>query len=339
MARGKSSIVHQCKAAINAIDRIGQSKRDARAKGESGIHSLKQKKETLSGAQNYVKWVRSEYGVKDIHQLKEQHYRAYLNHLKEKGRSVGHRQNVETAIRHLQKGMALRSEKYDRPSVHFCPSKRVVQEDRSTPRDRSYTQQEYQQIQNSVSNNVKHAVMLSRELGLRVREACYVRVEHFYKERGEWSMKIENGTGITKAGRFREVPVPERFNKELERMLERSEPHERLVFIHPDTVRRAVNEACRKTGIKQNGRGMHGFRHAYARERVDQLMQQKGIAASGKQMLERIMENRDQGRAADYGVFDHNHQLYQEVTAVVNQVHSEIGHGSNRWDLAAIYMR
>jgi integrase len=338
VARGKSSIVHQVKTAINELDRIGQSKREARKEGKHGIHSLKQKKETLSACQNYAKWVRNEYGVKNLYELKEEHYKAYMGVLESGGRSVGHRQNVETALRHLQKGMDLRSEKFGKEKHVFVPSKRVTDwREKKAPTNRSYTQDEYRKILERLSPNCRDAVMLCREMGLRVQESVRVEVRHFDLEKGR--LFIEKGAGITKGGRFREVPIPQHFRSELERMMRGKAGHEHLVPVERDTVRRAVNKACKEVGVVQAGRGVHGFRHAYSRERLDRLFKERGIQEQASKMIERIMSNRDQGRLANYGILSTKDKtLFEEVKQVIDQVHGEIGHGKDRWDLTAIYM-
>lgn len=344
MARGKSSIVHQVKVAIDEIDRIGKSKKTLRLQGKHGIHSLNQKKESLSAAQNFVKWVRKEFKINSLYKLKQEHYTAYLSYLERNGRSVGHRQNVETALRHLQKGMNLRSEKFGRENHIFVPEKRVTNwRERKAPTDRSYTREEYTKILKHLPSNSRDAVMLCRELGLRVRESVGIRVEHFHKNSdGSWKLCIKKGegAGITKGGRFREVPIPSYFNHHLERMIQGKEKHEHLVPVKRDTVRRAVNEACRKSGIIQRERGTHGFRHAYARDRIQQLFTERGIIAQAPRMVERIMENRDKGRAADYGILaSKDKELFSQIRDVMDQVHEEIGHGKGRWDLANVYMR
>ncbi|MFF0566015.1 site-specific integrase [Bacillus velezensis] len=341
MGRGKSSIVHDVKTAINELDRIGQSKRELRKEGKHGIHSLKQKKETLSASQNYVKWVRKEYGVKSIYELKKEHYEAYMGFLEREGRSVGHRRNVETALRHLQKGMDLRSEKFGKEKNVFVPSKRVTDwKEVKKPTNRSYSKEEYQKILKNLPVNSRDAVMLCRELGLRVREAVRVEVQHFQPTDSGWQLIIEDGKGITKGGRFRELVVPDHFKGQLERMINEKKGHERLVTVERDTVRRAVNEACRKARIIQNARGTHGFRHAYSRERVNLLFKERGIPETGPKMVERIMSNRDQGRLANYGIVsDRDKVLFEQVKQVIDKVHQEIGHGKDRWDLAAVYMR
>ena len=56
-------------------------------------------------------------------------------------------------------------------------------------------------------------------------------------------------------------------------------------------------------------------------------------------MVARIMENRDKGRFANYGIHEKDQVLFENVKEVMDMVHSEIGHGKGRWDLAEVYMR
>lgn len=81
-----------------------------------------------------------------------------------------------------------------------------------------------------------------------------------------------------------------------------------------DTVRKGVHIACKKAGIEQAGRGCHGFRHSYARDRFAQL-----ASAEQKNMMDRILDNRSIGRKADYGmVSEHDKELYESTRAVMN---------------------
>lgn len=337
--RGSKSIVREVKESLDAIDRIGQSKRDARKSGTSGIHSLKQKQNTMSDAQNFVKWCRSEHGVRSIADLNEGHYRAYVAHMSEKGLSRGHIQNVETSLRLLQRGFEKRSERFQgslREFKGFCPEKRLVSvKTGERVRNRSYSEREVKQIRENCSPEVQKAVDLMRGLGLRVREAVNVRAEHFKCVKGVWRLEIERGSGITKGGRHREIEVPKHFERTLERLLANRQESERLVRVSSGTVRDGINVACKKANIVQDGRGAHGFRHSYARERMDQL-----ATDEQKAMMKRILDNREVGRKADYGILSAKDKaLFAETKAVMDKIHEELGHGKNRWELAMRYLR
>lgn len=340
--RGRTSIVREVKESIDTIDKIGVSKRTARKDGNSGIHSKKQKENTMSDCQNFVKWARSEHGVKSIAELNEGHYKRYIAFLSKKGVSEGHRMNVETSLRILEKGFLKRSERFERVSKTFegfCPVKRIETRTRGLDvRNRAYTPEEMRSIRDNVSPEVAKAIDLMRELGLRVREATNIRVEHFIyqKETNSWKLEIKkgDGAGITKGGRKREITVPQQFEKRLEQLLKGKGEKERVVNVSYSTIRDGINVACKKAGINQAGRGAHGFRHAYARNRMNQLMtgEQKG-------MMQRIIDNCKVGRKADYSILSESDKLlYNATKEVMDQIHGELGHGKNRWELAMRYM-
>ena len=339
--RGRTSIVREVKESLDSIDKIGQSKRDAKKVGGSGIHSFKQKENTLSDCQNFVKWCRSVHGVKSISELNKGYYMKYIQYLNDKGISRGHQQNVETSLRLLEKGFKKRSERFDDSSGSFrfkgfCPEKRLVNiKTGENVKNRAYLKQEVQVIRENCSLEVRKAVDLMHEIGLRVKEAANVRVEHFNKQDSKWYLKIDDGAGITKGGRFRKLEIPMKFEKRMEQMITNKKPNECLVRVSTTTIRDGVNIACKKAGIIQNGRGTHGFRHAYARRRMAEL-----ASSDQMQMMERILTNRSVGRKADYGILSERDKVvFSETKSIMDKIHSELGHGKNRWELAMRYLR
>ena len=340
-SRVRASIVHDVKEALNAIDMIGESKYTARKNGIKGIHSLKQKKNSMSDSQNFVKWVRAEYGIKKLSYVSEEHYRGYLTYLENKGVSKGHLINVETSLRLLENGhkKVIQNEKNDFEG--FCTEKRIYRLERNEGlQNRSYTVNEINSIITYSSTEVAKAIELMSQLGLRVKEAVNIRVEHFIQKKdGCWQININDGNkaggaGITKAGRFREVEVPKEFTDTLECFLEGKKPVDRIVGVSYDTVRKGVNIACKKANIEQRGRGCHGFRHAYARKLFDTL-----ASDEQKRMMNRVLDNRSIGRKADYGMVSKNDkELFLSTKSIMDQVHGELGHGKSRWRLAMVYL-
>ncbi|MEH6944860.1 hypothetical protein [Bacillus sp. JJ722] len=120
MARTRrESIIFQAKASIQEINRIGTSKRKARENGELGIHSLKQYEHALSASMNFLKFIRSTFGIKRMEDLQEKHIIAYFDDMKARYLSEGHIRNVETGLRQLQKGYILRQERLGRTGDSF----------------------------------------------------------------------------------------------------------------------------------------------------------------------------------------------------------------------------
>lgn len=125
------------------------------------------------------------------------------------------------------------------------------------------------------------------------------------------------------------------FEAKLERLIANKQSNERLIRVAANTVREGVNGAFKKVGIVQDRRGGHGFRHAYARERMNQL-----ATAEQKQMMSRILDNREIGRKADYGILSEKDKvLYAETKSIMDKIHEELGHGKDRWELAMRYLR
>jgi len=96
--RAGSPLIREVERAINEINQIDVSKREARAKGEHGLHSYKTIKNTLSVFMNFARWVRDEHEVKRIGQLREEHYHAYLQYKEGEKVSKGHLIGIETGL-------------------------------------------------------------------------------------------------------------------------------------------------------------------------------------------------------------------------------------------------
>lgn len=62
-------------------------------------------------------------------------------------------------------------------------------------------------------------------------------------------------------------------------------------------------------------------------------------APQHRQMMARILANRDIGRKSDYRIHEKDKQLYEETKQIIDKVHGELGHGANRWELAMRYLK
>ena len=308
----------------------------------------------LQRGNEFAKFCKEQFKVKSIYHFKEEHYKAFLE--SKSHTSIGNQRDVETALRKLQNGMRAMSEKTGHKPTQFCGEKRMTDwRAQEKPRNRSYTNEQVESIRESVSPNVRNAVDLAREVGLRVREVTQCRIEHFVRNVDEHGNKVfhhlekdhlifkatrENAAGVTKGGRPRDTPVPERFQERLQQLLANAKhnPVQRLVPITDRHCQDTIRAVCDKHDFHREG--MHGFRHSYTRERLEIFYKEKGISETGPKMLERIMQNRDVWRKADYGINSkEDKQLFNQVKECLDRVQAEIGHGKGRWDLVERYCR
>ncbi|WP_054943774.1 tyrosine-type recombinase/integrase [Paenibacillus ihuae] len=194
---------------------------------------------------------------------------------------------------------------------------------------------------------VQQAIELSLNLGLRIKETCNIRVEHIVVNK-EGRMKVlipdrvdksvrsindvRSGAGTTKGGRFREISIPQSYEKQLSELLKEKSPKDRIITLKEGTLRSALKRACEKGGVQS--KGWHGFRHTYARRKLEELL---GLnRKEGLEIIKQMLKNQKQHRSIDQGVKDH--PLFEFTIKKINEVHSELGHGENRWGLMAVYL-
>ncbi|MBO7748992.1 site-specific integrase [Paenibacillus sp. MWE-103] len=334
---GRSSIKNQVETALKEINRIGSSKREAKQGGDtSNIHSIKYFRDALGTGIRFAEFCRVEYGIRSIYRLTEEHTKGYLNTLRDKGVSQGYLINVESHLCKLQVGMQKFSEKIGKPPVKFINQRHISPKQREIPKDRSYSQEEILKLEKAMSPAVRVAMQMSLQLGLRAKEAINIRVEHIIqRENGQLQVHIEQGRGITKGGRYRDIPVPIAYEKPLRQLIQGKEATQKILGgIKEGTLRSGLKRACDRSGVVSFG--WHGFRHTYARTRLSELLGDR--QAQGKIIIERMLENRANGRKVHTGISSSEKELFNVVKESINTVHHELGHGDNRWGLVAVYM-
>lgn len=302
---------------------IGKSKKKARRNGIKGIHSYKTKKEVLKISKQFANWARSERNIKNLHDITQDDYKAFLD--SKSDTTLDYRRSIETHLRLLQGGLNKRSERFEKEMVQFTTEKRLI-----APRnrlegvsDRSMSLIDINNIKANVSLNVRNSVELMHQMGFRVSGSVCIKVSDVNFDKGIVSV-------TEKGGKDRDVPIPRGFEENLAGMIKDKEPAERIVNITARAVQNEINKVSKKMGIKSTG--THAFRHTYARNRVNQLMTKKE-----KQLFQKCMSRYVENKDFDYGVYDQ--RLYNSMKIKMDQIHFELGHGKNRFDLAVRYMR
>lgn len=337
--RGGNRLVYQVEQAVKKINYIGISKKALRdQKAETGIHSTTQIKHVLSVGQNFGKWAK-EQGVNDLFQLKRSHYRDYISHMQTTGVTNGHLINLETNLRLLQKGMQKVSAEKGFQGREWIPKTRLIDTaSREKPIDRSYTVEEIKEVREKLSENAKVGADLQEAFGLRLREAAHTRVAHIIEKDGKLVWKasevkgaLNTATGVTKAGRGRETPCRPEYEARVRELIQGKETDQFVSKVKYNTLKSAYNRA----GLK----GSHSFRHTYAREMLKNELQQRGIETEGREVIQRMLENRAAGYRKDHTITKDERPLYREVVQVMDKVQEYLGHGEGRIDLAEVYLK
>jgi len=327
---------NQVECALKEINRIGYSKREAKINGDAGgIHSIKYYRDIQGTSIRFAEFCKREYSLRSIYQLTEEHMKGYVDSLIQKGVTKGYLINVESHLQKLQCGMQMFSDRMGKPPVHFISTRRILPAMREQPQNRSYTKDEIACLEREMSSNVRSAMYMSLNLGLRSKEVSNIRVEHIVKgSDGSLQVKIEQGKGITKGGRFRDIPVPKSFEPTLNSLIQGKLPYQKIIGLKEGTLRSGLDRAAKRSGILSVG--WHGFRHTYARERINSLLSER--KDEGRAVIERMLENRSSGKKIDAGFRDWDKTLLNQVKDAINVVHHELGHGDNRWGLVQVYM-
>ena len=336
--RGGNRLKYQVEQAIKEVNYIGQSKREARSEGNSGIHSTTQVQHVLSVSQNFVQWAKDQHGVSDLYQLKRAHYREYIEHMKKTDVSNGHLINIETNLRLLGKGMAAVAAARGWRERDWIPKTRLIEvASREKPTNRALSEEKLTSLQSVANTSFHEGMNLGMAFGLRLREVANTTAAHIVEKNGTlyWNAvadrnALNTAVGVTKGGRPRETPVNPSYEAVIREMINGKAPDEKICSVAYNTLKSAYT--------RYNVGGSHTFRHTYARDMLMLELRRRGIAVEGRKMLKRMLENREKGVRKDHLVTREERALYKQVNEVVDVIHGYLGHGKGRIDLCEVYM-
>lgn len=337
-SRGGNRLKYQIEQCIKLINKVGLSKRAARKSGSSKIHSFKQLKEVISVSQNFGKWL-LEQEVRDLYRLKKVHYREYIDYMQQKGVSNGHLINIETNLRLLDKGMRQLSIAKGYKIRLWIPKQRIIETSkRDKPVNRSILDERANEIYEKLSNNAKIGMDLQMAFGLRLKEASATTKAFIHQQGNEvfWvasadSHAINSAKGVTKGGRARKTPCRPGYEERIKKLIRGKADNEYLVPIHYNSLKSAYYRA----GLVE---GSHGLRHTYARYMLNLEFENYGIKLEGRRMMTQMIENKAAGYRKDHLVSAEQRELYKLTNEIMDTIHGYLGHGSNRTDLAEVYL-
>ena len=282
------SPAYQVKNALNEVFVPGASRHEDKKRGlaQARIYSFGTIRAYVEDCTRFAKWARKEYGVRDIRDLTPEMARTYIDTLAANERSGGYLGRIKAAIAKLS--VVLHDERWDlgtgwhsdqRPERSYSPddAKRIVTDLREHARD----------------PQVADVAELQRIGGLRRREAAQLRRQDIDPAR--CTLHLVRGT---KGGRIREVRVDPAHRDYLKALKERATGRrDGHVFQGRGSLgrrtERAVDEACRRLGI--DDQGTHGFRGTFAQERYAEY---RSEGSTDKAARKRLTQDLGHGRIA-----------------------------------------
>lgn len=228
--------------------------------------SLATRDTQASGLRDYVKYLKSEHGLKDLKQIELTHNHAYLDNLIERyeagSLTAG---TVQDYISYVNN--ALEIARGDRAMVISAVDNGAPRRCGIADRDHSVSQQTHDAVKQQLPDRLSAQADLQREIGLRFKESCLINVREVLAHAEKTgNILITDGT---KGGRPREFAVVSQSQiHALERALQFQGSHYSLVPVE-QSFAQYQNECYR--AIQQYELKFHGERHHYANERYFQI--------------------------------------------------------------------
>lgn len=261
--KGRSSLAHQMREAVNQNFSEGKSKRAAKmSEGGygSGVYSFSHRKSLIEFSTQFANYCKAEFGVKNVKDVTKEHAQAFLN---EKAKSCSDT-TLKTYHQHLNK-----IDKCFKSS--YKSYKSDLTKGINIPAGTNQTKLRDVKIERESMNKVldkldfKHAthraIACAEALGLRASESAKIKGEHINLEKGTVSV-------VGKGGRYREVKIPENRQATLTTIKELCGDG-RIAPVKTDSVNVTFNRICEREGIDDlqgTKSGIHAVRKLWATE-------------------------------------------------------------------------
>jgi len=269
----RGSVAYQVHQVFSTIIRFGESKHEAKnAARESGARTWHELGKNLniysySSADSYrdvakeaFRYIKENFGVKDITKIQSEHIQSYLEHKIEENIKYSSFQKYASACEKLEVALS----RYTGKEYNFDlkETRELAQQIlQKTDAHRAYDNP--QKVINAISDKTfKILATAQLESGARVHELNNLKLSQF-KENG--SITVQG-----KGGKIRDLELSEKTYNDLKAIVLSSE-NQRLVF-STDNYRNELKAACEKIGETYNG--THGLRWSYAQSTFAKLQQQ-----------------------------------------------------------------
>jgi integrase len=298
MGSGAGSPFNQATRLFQHAARFGESRHAAKVKGKAdvGIYSFNTMHAYINAFGIFLKYARSEFGVRLAGQVEPHMAEQYLRHRAEQDMAMGTLGKIESAINKadaVMKNIGWRDK--EAPPLLAVGAGR-----HGDPKPTPFAPEEAQAIVERLraGRDPRYAQLaqVQRYAGLRLREAVSLRVDAISERGGRITLAAGDGT---KNGKPRVVAVLSSQGREFFRELrEVSQAHpDGRVFRDRRTLGRAyereLRRVCRELGIAHSR--THDLRSLWAHETYDRL---KEMGATDRQARQEVSQMLGHGRLA-----------------------------------------
>ncbi len=277
----RGSVAYQVHQVFAEIIHFGESKHEAKAQARSegartwhdigkniGIYSYRTADQYRDIAKEALKYVKEQFGIKDIEKLSSEHIQAYLENKIADGIKYSTFQNYAAALEKLEVALNeyAKSHNTDR-EYHFDLSS--VREQAREVLERTQTTRAYENpkalIENIQNSDYKIIAQAQYEGGFRISELNHMSKENFKDNN---TFQVISGKG----GKDREVPLSSQTYKTLKSLLNKADPADGKYKFDMNDYRNTLKEAAQASN--QEYTGSHGLRWNFAQEKFSELQQQ-----------------------------------------------------------------
>lgn len=254
---------------------MGKAAKQAFIEANDAYESVSTKSQRFN---QFATWVKTEYNIKDLHNVTKDIVRDYAEYLKERW------ENGELSIKTIHNNLsvvntALSQARLDN-HCHINARKEADFPRKSGIATESHCidQAKHNFVKGQLSDRLGAQLDLQRELGLRFKESCLINAKKCLEQvKKNNSIHIESGT---KGGQARDIPINHPSQLDALRNATKHQGNHRSMIPEDKSYKEYKNECYGQLKSTELG-GFHGERHTYANERYQELTGYKSPVESG----------------------------------------------------------
>ncbi len=249
------NIKYQFKYCIDNHFKEGMDKHSIKRseKDNSKIYSYADRKNLIDLSANFANWIKENYAeIRQLKDINSTHIQEFLN---EKAYNCSQK-TLEQYQSHFRKLEKLCNSTYNiNVDFHSAVTPISIKNGGGKIRNIMCSDAQYQSLLKTTNNNLKSALILSKNFGLRASECSKLQ----YKDIKEDGIYIADSKG--KRSRFVKAE-----NKEQQEILKqfRQEGNGRIINVQTSSLQQAFNRECKRKGIHFQNGAFHTLRKNFA---------------------------------------------------------------------------